>query len=67
MSGQVMQKHCYNFDLLSEALPSGMLLNTNANGMTSLRKDARRRDICLEQSTDCVPYRANLSGHSLTV
>jgi hypothetical protein len=31
---------------LSEALPNGMLLNKNANGMTSLRKDGRRRDVC---------------------
>jgi len=44
-----------------------MLLNTNANGMTSLSKDARRRDICLVQSSACVPYRSSLSGLSLAV
>ena len=36
--------------LLSEALPNGTLLNTNANDMTSLRKDGRRRDVCFKQS-----------------
>ncbi len=28
--------------------------------MTSLCKDARRRDICLAQSSDCVPWASGL-------
>ena len=34
--------------LLERGKASGMVFN--ANGMTSLRKDVRRRDVCFKQS-----------------
>ena len=47
--------------LLSEALPNGMLLNANANGMTCyLYIKMQGVMFASPQSTDCVPYRARL-------